>query len=124
MQNITLCYSTHRPETLALTARIMNDHDVIVLEEPLHPDFHKALGGAVKLEDHLLELDIDYPDFALGQYQQLQQFYKAGKEILQIEPYFDHLLSIEKCRNLFQQIRSLTSVEAADFTERYLKRRE
>lgn len=95
MQNITLCYSTHRPETLALTTRIMKDHDVIILEEPLHPDFHKALGGAVNLEDHLLELDRDYPAFTLNQYRLLRQFFKAGKEILQVEPYFDHLLWIQ-----------------------------
>ncbi|MEE4254892.1 MAG: hypothetical protein V2I50_12695 [Desulfuromusa sp.] len=73
----------------------MKHHDVILLEEPLHPDFHKALDGAVKLEDHLLELDIDYPAFALGQYRLLQQFFKAGKEIVQVEPYFDHLLWIQ-----------------------------
>jgi hypothetical protein len=95
MHNITLCYSIHRPETLVLTARIIKDHDVILLEEPLHPDFHKALGGAVKLEDHLLELDIDYPAFALGQYRLLRQCFKAGKEIMQVEPYFDHLLWIQ-----------------------------
>ena len=95
MRNITLCYSTHRPETLALTARIMKNHDVIVLEEPFHPDFHKALGGTVNLEDHLLEYDRDYPAFTLGQYRLLQQFFQAGKEIVQVEPYFDHLLWIQ-----------------------------
>ena len=95
MHDITLCYSTHRPETLALTARIMKNHDVILLEEPRHPDFPKALDGTVNLEDHLLELDIDYPAFTLGQYRLLQQLFQAGKEIVQVEPYFDHLLSIQ-----------------------------
>ncbi|TKB23905.1 hypothetical protein FCL47_20725 [Desulfopila sp. IMCC35006] len=95
MHNITLCYSTHRPETLALTLRILQEHDVIVLEEPLHPDFHKALGGGVELEEHLLEVDSAYPVFTLGQYRLLQQLFKAGKEILQVEPYLDHLLSIQ-----------------------------
>lgn len=95
MQNITLCYSTHRPETLALTAKIMKNHDVILLEEPIHPDFHKALCGTVNLEDHLLEFDRDYPAFTLGQYQLLQQFFQDGKEIVQVEPYFDHLLWIQ-----------------------------
>ena len=65
----------------------MKNHDVILLEEPLHPDFHKALGGTVNLEDHLLEFDRDYPAFTLGQYRLLQQFFQAGKEILQVEPY-------------------------------------
>jgi hypothetical protein len=73
----------------------MKNHDVILLEEPLHPDFHKALGGTVNLEDHLLEFDRDYPAFTLGQYRLLQQFFHGGKEIVQVEPYFDHLLSIQ-----------------------------
>jgi hypothetical protein len=73
----------------------MKNHDMILLEEPLHPDFHKALGGTVSLEDHFLELDRDYPAFTLGQYRLLQQFFQAGKEILQVEPYFDHLLWIQ-----------------------------
>ena len=95
MHDITLCHSSHRPETLALTARLMKDHKVILLEEPFHPDFHKALGGEVELEEHLLELDSEYPAFTLGQYRLLQRFFKAGKEILQIEPYFDLLLWIQ-----------------------------
>ncbi len=96
MNKITLCYSTHRPETLALTARILKHHDVIILEEPLHPDFRKALDGDVQLEEHLLELDTAYPVFTLGQYRLLQQLFKAGKEILQVEPYWDDLLSIQE----------------------------
>ncbi len=95
MPDITLCYSAHRPETLAFTAGVMTDHDVILLEEPLHPDFRKALCGEVDLEEHLLELDRDYPAFTLGQYRLLQQFFTAGKEILQVEPYFDHLLWVQ-----------------------------
>jgi hypothetical protein len=94
MQNITLCYSSHRPETLALTTRIMENHERIILEEPSHPDFYRALNGTVNLESHLLELDSEYPAFTLAQYRLFQQFFKAGVEILQIEPYFDHLLSI------------------------------
>ena len=95
MKNITICYSTHRPETLGLTARIMQDHDVIILEEPLHVDFAEALSGEIELEEHLLELDVGYPAFTLGQYRLLQQFSKAGKQILQVEPYLVHLLGIQ-----------------------------
>lgn len=95
MSNITVCYSTHRPETLELTARIMQDHDVIILEEPFHAEFREVLKGDVEIEEHLLELDMGYPTFTLGQYRLLQQFSKAGKQILQVEPYLDHLLGIQ-----------------------------
>jgi len=53
------------------------------------------LSGGLAIEEHLLELDVGYPEFTLGQYRQLQQFSKAGKQILQVEPYLDHLLSIQ-----------------------------
>ncbi|MGB3212905.1 MAG: hypothetical protein WBB19_19545 [Desulforhopalus sp.] len=95
MNNITVCYSTHRPETLELTARIMEDHDIIILEEPYHADFASVLSGGIKIQDHLLELDFGYPEFSLGQYQLLQQFARVGKQILQIEPYLDHLLDLQ-----------------------------
>jgi hypothetical protein len=58
MSNITICFSTHRPENLGLTARIMQEHDVIILEEPPHADFAEVLSGDVPLDEHLLELDV------------------------------------------------------------------
>jgi hypothetical protein len=95
MNKITVCYSTHRPETLEITARIMYEHDVIILEEPVHVDFSEVLQGNIEIEEHLLELDTGYPEFILGQYRLLQQFSKVGKQILQVEPYLEHLLRIQ-----------------------------
>jgi len=95
MNTITVCYSTHRPETLELTTRIMDEHDVIILEEPVHVDFPEVLKGNIEIEEHLLELDTGYPEFILGQYRLLQQFSKSGKQILQVEPYLEHLLRIQ-----------------------------
>ncbi len=95
MNNITVCYSTHRPETLDLTGRLMQDHDVIILEEPFHKDFPEVLKGNIELKNHLLELDAGYPEFTLGQYQMLSQFSQAGKQIVQIEPYLEHLLTVQ-----------------------------
>lgn len=95
MSNITVCYSTHRPETLGLTGRLMQDHDVIILEEPFHNDFTEVLNGNIELKNHMLELDAGYPEFTLGQYQMLRQFSQAGKQIVQIEPYLEHLLKVQ-----------------------------
>jgi len=95
MSAITVCYSTHRPETLQLTTGIMKKNDIIILEEPSHPDFKKVLDGSIEIEEHLLELDIDYPAFIAGQYRMLQQLTLDGKEVLQVEPYLDHLISIQ-----------------------------
>lgn len=95
MNKITICYSTHRLETLELTARIMEKHDSIILEEPGHDDFPEVLRGNIQIKEHLLELDLGYPEFTANQYQLLQKFSQAGKQILQVEPYLDHLLRIQ-----------------------------
>jgi len=95
MNKITICYSTHRQETLGLTARIMQEHDVIILEEPPHADFAQVLTGNLEIKEHMLELDIDYPEFTAGQYRLLQQFFAAGKQTLQVEPYLENLLCIQ-----------------------------
>ena len=95
MNEITICYSTHRPETLDLTTRIMREYDLILLEEPVHPDFRTVLNGTIDLQEYVLELDAGYPAFTLGQYRLLQELHTLGKEILQVEPYLDHLLNIQ-----------------------------
>lgn len=95
MNKVTVCYSIHRLETLSLTARIMEQHQVIILEEPPHEDFSRVLSGHTPLEEHLLELDVGYPVFTLGQYRLLQEFYRADREVLQIEPYLEHLLHLQ-----------------------------
>jgi hypothetical protein len=95
MSTLTVCFSTHRPETLGLAAGIMQAHDVILLEEPSHPDFTKVLSGAIDLEEHLLACDMGYPVFTTAQYRLLRQLSRAGKVILQVEPYLEHLQEIQ-----------------------------
>lgn len=95
MNKITVCYSTHRLETLELTTELMHDHDVIILEEPPHSDFAKMLSGAVDIEDHLLELDTGYPEFSKAQYEVLQHVSRIGKKVTQIEPYLENLIRIQ-----------------------------
>ena len=85
MDNITIYYSTHRQETLSLTARVIENFDIILLEEPPHRDFSNVLNGTIDIKDHLLELDFGYPAFTAGQYRLLKEFYRSGKQIRQIE---------------------------------------
>lgn len=82
-------------ETLDLTAQVMREHEVLILEEPFHPDFAQVLDGNINIEDHLLELDAEYPKFTSAQYQLLQKFSRAGKRVLQVEPYLEHLIKIQ-----------------------------
>jgi len=91
---IHLVYSSHRPETIGLTTHLMEDSDLIILEEPPHPDFTKMLCASIPIDDFLLEQDIEYPEFSFQQYSLLQQLSSAGKTILQVEPFLQHLLEI------------------------------
>lgn len=82
-------------ETLDLTAQVMREHEVIILEEPFHPDFAQVLDSNINIEDHLLELDTEYPQFTSAQYQLLIKFFRAEKQVLQVEPYLEHLIKIQ-----------------------------
>jgi hypothetical protein len=94
--SLSLVYSNHRPETLAHTAEEMAKHDVIILEEPPHPNFNDMLRGDLAIEEFMLELDLEYPAFSHQQYTLLQKLFREGKTIIQIEPFVEHLLQIHE----------------------------
>lgn len=96
LNKLSLIYSNHRPETLTLTAEMMGKHDLILLEEPIHPGFAKMLSGQLPIEEYLLEQDLEYPAFSLQQNKLLQNLYKKGKKLQQVEPFLDNLLHIHE----------------------------
>lgn len=91
---IHLVYSTHRPETLQITAELMAEHDTIFLEEPPHPHFFAMLEGRFSIDEYLMEQDLEYPEFSTQQYNLLQSLYQQGKKIQQIEPFLEQLIQI------------------------------
>ncbi len=95
MKTLTLALSTHRPETLQRTAELMSLSKLIVLEEPSHPDFYRMLEGQQSIEDHLLELDVEYPLFSTEQYRLVRDFHRLGKKVMQVEPFWHHLYRIQ-----------------------------
>lgn len=68
MPTLTLSFSTHRPETIPLTGAIMANHDVIIMEDPPHPEFGDMLNEKISLNDYLLQQDTEYPDFSRKQH--------------------------------------------------------
>ncbi len=96
MNTLQIVYATHRPESMEFTERIMRRHEVIVLEEPPHPDFSAMLAGSVDLESYLLEHDLEYHDFSLQQCTILQHAHRTGKTIHQVEPFLQELLAIHE----------------------------
>ncbi len=94
MSTVSLVYSTHRPETLEITAELMAAHDIIFLEEPPHPHFRAMLEGSFAIEEYMLEQDLEYPEFSVQQYTLLRSLHREGKRIHQIDPFLGHLVEI------------------------------
>lgn len=95
MKNLSLVFSTHRPETLDLTARLMAEQPRILLEEPPHPLFAEMLAARLSIDDFLLELDVEYPFFARQQYTLLRRLARDGRRVLQVEPYLELLTEVQ-----------------------------
>jgi len=91
---ITLGFSIHRPEMVPLTFALMQRHDAIFLEEPPTADFNDMLQGAVSIEDYLMPLDVEYPEFSRRMCCMLRKLYRQGKIIVQVEPFLEILLGL------------------------------
>ncbi len=94
MKRITLGFSIHRPEIIPVTADLMRSHAAVVLEDPPVPEFQEMLKGALSIDDYLLPLDVEYPEFSRGMCRLLQELYGNGKKLFQIEPYLQKLFKI------------------------------
>lgn len=95
MSQLTLCYSNHRPEMLQPAAEIMPAYEVIMLEEPPHPNFQAMLRRDIDLDEYILESETEFPEFTKQHCSLLQNLHASGKTIHQVEPYLEHLLHIQ-----------------------------
>jgi len=59
---ITVSFASHRPETISLAYAEMVKNDVIILEEPSHPDFARMLDKAISISEYFIDSDIEYPE--------------------------------------------------------------
>ena len=96
VQKITLGLSTHRPEMIPLIADQMQRHEAIFLEEPPAGDFEQMLKGALKVDDYLKLLDVEYPAFSREMCYLLRELAARGKKIVQVEPFLEILLDIHR----------------------------
>ena len=94
MKRITIGFSIHRPEIIPATAELMRSHAAVVLEEPPVPEFQEMLKGALPIDDYLLTHDVEYPEFSRGMCRRLQELYRDGKKLFQVEPFLEKLLEI------------------------------
>ena len=96
MNHISVGFSIHRPEIVPVTARIMEQHDVIFLEEPPEAGFENMLNRSLGVEDYLMPLDLEYPEFSRSMCYLERDLYARGKKLIQIEPFVEALLSVHE----------------------------
>ena len=96
MKHITIGFSIHRPEMVPVTARIMEQHDVIFLEEPPEVNFEDMLNSSLEVEDYLMPLDLEYPEFSRSMCYLERELYASGKQFIQVEPFVEALLSVHE----------------------------
>ena len=91
---ITIGLSLHRPEMIPIIRNYMQQCDAIFLEEPPETNFRQMLRGSISIEDYLMPLDIEYPEFSKNMCCLLRKLHAKGKTIIQIEPFMEVLLGI------------------------------
>jgi hypothetical protein len=93
----TLVFSNHRPEMVPMAMALMARYDAIILEEPPDSGFRKMVCGQIGIDDYILTLDTEYPEFSRRMAQGLRGHYGSGKRLYQIEPFLEKLIQIHEC---------------------------
>jgi hypothetical protein len=93
---LTIGFSSHHAEALPFARHHMEQHQVIVLEEPPSPHFSAMLDGSLCIAEYIMELDSGFPEFELRMCRLLRNFHRDGRLIIQIEPYLEALLQIHE----------------------------
>lgn len=96
MRPLTIAFTTHRPEMIPLAEAMMQEHDVVLLEEPPAPEFKPMLEGRMSIEDYLAPLDLEYPEYSRRMCLALRKIHGQGIELIQTDPYMEELLSIHE----------------------------
>jgi hypothetical protein len=95
MNLLTIAYANHRPETIRLSEPFIRQSQAVILEEPPSPHLPTMLDGSLPADEYLLEQDIEYPAFGIEQCRVLKMHHQSGVEIIQEEPYFEHLFMVQ-----------------------------
>lgn len=95
-KQLTIGFSTHRPEVLPLAQKVMERHEVIVLEEPQNLGFEPMLRGELGIDDYLEQSDFEFPAFARQSCELYRHLYQQGRQIIQCEPYMARLNTIRE----------------------------
>jgi hypothetical protein len=91
---VTIGFPLHRPEMVPLLAEHMRKHEAVFLEEPPTAEFDRMLSGAMPVDEYVMTVDSEYPQFMQLMYAVLRELKSRGKKIFQVEPYLENLLAL------------------------------
>lgn len=93
---LTVALSNHRPEIVPIAVGTMRRHTLIVLEEPPAAEFAAMLAGDIPVDDYLMGVDTEYPEFGRRMCRALQALHREGFHVLQVEPFLERLIRIHE----------------------------
>ena len=93
---VTIGFSLHRPEMVPLIVGHMQEHEALFLEDPPTEEFERMISGLTTVDEYLMMGDAEYPQFAKSMCTALRKLKVEGKQIIQVEPYLESLLSLHE----------------------------
>ncbi len=91
---LTVGLAPHRLEFLPETVRLMEEHEVIVLEEPPEPGFSEMLRGRIPVASYVEGIEAGFPEYTKAACEAFRRLYARGKRFCQVEPYLENWLLI------------------------------
>jgi hypothetical protein len=92
--SITIAFSSHRVESLPFAKKLMEDHNLIILEDAPAHEFTDMLCKTISIDEYVRGEETEFPEFSRCHCKVLRLLHQKGKEIAQIEPYIEHLIQI------------------------------
>lgn len=84
---LTVAFSSHRVETLDHCEQLLDDHDLVLLEEPADEWFASMLNGELGIEDYVDELAPAFPLFTHASCSLWRRVHERGTPIVQLDPF-------------------------------------
>jgi hypothetical protein len=91
---VTIGFSSHRVEALPYAQEQMAAHGLIILEEPPSQNLRLMLQGHLAISDYMNEQNSAFPEYGMRMCALMQDLYRSGKRVSQVEPYLERLLQI------------------------------
>ena len=96
MPTCTVLFTAHRPETLPLAYAAMAESQLVVMEEPPHPQFGDMLACRIPDDDYLMAADYEFPAFARASLGLYRGLHAAGARLVQCDPFMEELFAIHE----------------------------